>query len=130
MTQAVLQVEHLGKYYKIRYDRRDSYSTLTGTLAESGKEIFRTLLHSIREIQRRNAVEIFKALDDISFEVNPATGTGHRICLRGKTAIPGDVYKNAAFSMPDRLNCAERHKENVTPIPRMILLIRKRVFYD
>ncbi len=76
MAQAILQVEHLGKYYKIRHDRRDPYSTLTGTLTESGKEIFRTLLHPVRESRRRNAVEIFKALDDVSFEVNPGDRVG------------------------------------------------------
>ena len=76
MAQAILQVEHLGKYYKIRHDRRDPYSTLTGTLTESGKEIVRTLLHPVRESRRRNAVEIFKALDDVSFEVNPGDRVG------------------------------------------------------
>ena len=119
MTQAVLQVEHLEKYYKIRYDRRDSYSTLTGTLAESGKEIFRTLLHPIREIQRRNAVEIFKALDDISFEVNP----GDRVGSIGRSG----AWKSTLLKQPSRITKPDAGK--ITLRRRVASLLEVRTVF-
>ena len=126
MTQPILQTNHPDRNSRIRHNRRNPCAPFSGTPTESEREIFHT---PTNRSKGETIVPDFQTYD-FSVFFRPATGTGHRICLRGKTAIPGDVYKNAAFSMPDRLNCAERHKENVTPIPRMILLIRKRVFYD
>ena len=76
MSEPILQVEHLGKYYTIRHDRKDPYSTLSGTLTESGRRLFRMLLHPIREGGRKTTTELFKALDDVSFEVNAGDRVG------------------------------------------------------
>lgn len=80
MSEPILQVEHLGKYYTIRHDRKDPYSTLSGTLTESGRRLFRVLLHPIREGGRKTTTELFKALDDVSFEVN----AGDRVGIIGR----------------------------------------------
>ena len=45
MSSPILQVENLSKYYQIRHDVVDPYSTLSGALADAGRNLFHYLLH-------------------------------------------------------------------------------------
>ncbi len=46
MSSPILQVENLSKYYQLRHDVVDPYSaTLSGTLADAGRNLFHYLLH-------------------------------------------------------------------------------------
>ncbi len=78
MSSPILQVENLSKYYQIRHDVVDPYSTLSGALADAGRNLFHYLLHPAGK-SRKVTRETFKALDDVSFEVN----RGDRIGIVG-----------------------------------------------
>lgn len=80
MSSPILQVENLSKYYQLRHDVVDPYSaTLSGTLADAGRNLFHYLLHPAGK-SKKIIRETFKALDDVSFEVNP----GDRIGIVGR----------------------------------------------
>lgn len=81
MSSPILQVENLSKYYQIRHDVVDPYSTLSGALADAGRNLFHYLLHPAGK-SRKVTRETFKALDDVSFEVNRGDRIGIVGCFR------------------------------------------------
>jgi len=73
MSEVVLRVERLGKKYRIRHQRRASYTALRDIIAERARRILRSPANADGDA---GAVEDFWALKDVSFEVRSGDVVG------------------------------------------------------
>ena len=79
----IITVEHLSKYYTIGHDRNSGavrYMTFRESMMSAGRSLYQRLRHPLSPNREQVELEEFKALDDVSFEVEQ----GDRIGIIGR----------------------------------------------
>lgn len=79
----IITVEHLSKYYTIGHDRNSGairYKTFRESMMSAGRSLYQRLRHPLSPNREQVELEEFKALDDVSFEVEQ----GDRIGIIGR----------------------------------------------
>jgi len=67
---AIITVENLGKKYRLRHQKSETYATLRDTIVNGAKNIFSP------DRKNKSTVEEFWALKDVSFEINQGDRVG------------------------------------------------------
>ena len=79
----IITVEHLSKYYTIGHDRNSGvirYKTFRESMMSAGRSLYQRLRHPLSPNREQVELEEFRALDDVSFEVEQ----GDRIGIIGR----------------------------------------------